>query len=117
MTLSISLPEDAEAGLKCRATVAGTDVNTYLEQLIARELAAPLSLIEAAEPIAQAVDASNVTDDEFTAILVQSRDASASTVITGDNGTNANSCGIRLRCLPPRGRTSPHPISTMPRTR
>jgi hypothetical protein len=36
---------------------------------------APLSLAEAAEPLARAVDAAGVSDDEFTSILVQARDA------------------------------------------
>jgi hypothetical protein len=66
MTLTISLPGDAESRLKERARAAGQDVTQYVEQLIAKELVAPLSLAEAAEPIAGAVDATNLTDDEFT---------------------------------------------------
>jgi predicted DNA-binding protein len=74
MTLTISLPGDAEARLKERAKAAGQDVTKYVEELIARELVALLSLADAAEPLARAVDAVGVTDDEFTAILVDARD-------------------------------------------
>jgi hypothetical protein len=75
MTLIISLPSDAEAKLRARARAAGRDVSQYVEQLIARELVAPLSLAEAAEPRARAVEASGVSDAQFTATLVEARDA------------------------------------------
>jgi hypothetical protein len=58
-----------------RAKAAGQDVLAYLEQIIARELAAPLSLMEAAEPIARAVDAAGVSDAEFTSALTEVRNA------------------------------------------
>jgi hypothetical protein len=75
MTVTISLPSDAEARLRARAEAAGQDVTQYVEQLIARELVAPLSLAEAAEPLAKAVEAANISDDEFTSLLVEARDA------------------------------------------
>jgi len=75
MTLTISLPQDAEARLKERARAVGQDVGKYVEELISKELQAPLSLAEAAEPIARAVDASGVSDEEFTFIVVEARDA------------------------------------------
>lgn len=75
MTLTISLPSDAEARLRQRARAEGKDVAQYVEQIIAKELEAPLSLVEAAEPLARAVDASGVSDDEFTTILNDARDA------------------------------------------
>jgi len=75
MALTISLPSDAESRLRERARTAGQDVTQYVEQLITKELVAPLSLAEAAEPLARAVDAAGVSDDEFTSILVQARDA------------------------------------------
>ncbi len=75
MTLTISLPGDSETRLKERAKAAGQDVTQYVEQLINRELSAPLSLVEASEPFARAVDAVGVTDDEFTAALTEARDA------------------------------------------
>jgi hypothetical protein len=46
-----------------------------LEHLIARELAAPLSLVEASEPLARAVDAAGASDDEFDAALIEARGA------------------------------------------
>ena len=75
MTLTISLPGDAESRLKERARAAGQDVTQYVEQLIAKELVAPVSLAEAAEPIARAVEAVNLTDDEFTSSLIGALDA------------------------------------------
>jgi ADP-heptose:LPS heptosyltransferase len=75
MTLIISLPSDAEEKLQERAQAAGKDVKQYVEQLIVKELVAPLSLAEAAEPLARAVEAAGVPDDEFTAILNNARDA------------------------------------------
>jgi len=74
MTLSILLPPDAEARLRERARASGQDVAEYVRQLISRELEAPLSLLEAAEPFARAVDAAGVSDEEFTDILVKARD-------------------------------------------
>jgi hypothetical protein len=75
MTLTISLPHDAESRLRERARAAGQEVTQYVEQLIAKELSAPLSLAEASEPLARAVDAAGISDDEFTSILVEARDA------------------------------------------
>ncbi|HZL37057.1 MAG TPA: ribbon-helix-helix protein, CopG family [Tepidisphaeraceae bacterium] len=73
--MTISLPSDAEAALRERARAAGQDVSQYIERLIARELVAPLSLAEASEPLARAVDAAGATDDEYTSVLVDARDA------------------------------------------
>ena len=75
MTLTISLPSEAEARLRQRARAAGQELGHYVEQLIVRELAAPLSLAEASEPLARAVDAAGVSDDEFVSILTEARDA------------------------------------------
>jgi len=75
MALTISLPSDAEFRLRERARAAGQDVTQYVQELITKELVAPLSLAEAAEPLAQAVDAAGVSDDEFTSALIEARDA------------------------------------------
>jgi len=75
MTLMISLPADAEIRLRERARAAGKDVNEYAEQLLVNELVAPLTLAEAAEPLARAVDASGVSDEEFRSLIVEARDA------------------------------------------
>src|SRR4051812_39163687 len=75
MTLTISLPSDSETRLKERARAAGQDLTRYVEQLIEKDLAAPLSIPDAAEPLAKAVDAAGVTHDRFTSILEEARDA------------------------------------------
>jgi hypothetical protein len=75
MTLTISLSEDAEAVLRERARVAGQDVVQYVQQLITRELVAPLSLADAAEPLARAVDSAGISDEELLSTLEEARDA------------------------------------------
>jgi hypothetical protein len=75
MSLTISLTPDAEARLKERARAEGKNVVEYVEELIARELMAPITLVQAAEPFARAVDESGISDDEFTSILNEARDA------------------------------------------
>ena len=61
--------------LRQRANAAGEDLAHYVERLVTRELAAPLSLAEAAEPLARAVDAAGATEDEFTQALIDAREA------------------------------------------
>jgi hypothetical protein len=75
MSLIISLPSGAEEKLRERADAAGQDVAKYAESLIIKELEAPLSLAEAAEPLAAAVDATGVSDDEFLSVIQEARDA------------------------------------------
>jgi len=47
MTLTISLPADAETKLRQRANAAGQDMAQFVEQLLAREIAATLSVSRA----------------------------------------------------------------------
>ena len=74
-TLIIEIPSDAEDRLKERAQAAGQEVSQYVGQLITKELAAPLTISEAAEGLARAVDAVGVSDDDFGSTLVEARDA------------------------------------------
>ena len=76
MTLTISLTHDAAARLQERARAAGQDLHEYARGIITRELDVPLSLIDAAEPLAKAVDSASegIGDDEFTSLIVQARD-------------------------------------------
>jgi hypothetical protein len=76
MTVSILLPPDTEAKLRQRAAEAGKDVAEFVSQLIAREVDAPLSIAEAAEPFARAVDASGISEGEFTSLISQALDES-----------------------------------------
>ena len=55
MTLTISIPPNAEAYLRERALAAGQDVSRYVEQLIVKD-------IESGSPLAPAVCA---LDDEY----------------------------------------------------
>jgi hypothetical protein len=74
MTVSLTLPPDTEAKLRQRVAAAGQEVAAYLAGLVAREIDAPLSLAEAAEPFARAVDAAGVDDDELASLITQARD-------------------------------------------
>jgi hypothetical protein len=76
MPLTISLPPDTESRLRERARAVGQDIEQFVERLIASELAAPMSLSAAAEPIARAVDAAGASEDEFTAAIVQALEGS-----------------------------------------
>ncbi|HET6246476.1 MAG TPA: hypothetical protein VFE47_02170 [Tepidisphaeraceae bacterium] len=75
MPLTISLPSSAEEKLRKRADAAGQDVTKYAELLIIKQLDAPQSLAEAAEPLAAAVDASGISDNEFLSVVQDARDA------------------------------------------
>jgi hypothetical protein len=75
MTLNLTLPSEAEARLRERAAAAGQDVERYAETLLMRDLARPLTITEAAEPFAKAVEEAGVTDEELLNILVEARDA------------------------------------------
>lgn len=74
MTLTIALPPEDEKKLSDRAAAAGQDISAYVQDLVRREIDAPLSLLEACEPFARAVDASGVTEQEFMSILSRARD-------------------------------------------
>jgi hypothetical protein len=74
MALTISLPPDAEEDLRKRARAAGQDITGYVEQMVIRELASPLSIVEAAEPLARAVDAAHISEDEFKSVLMDVQD-------------------------------------------
>ena len=65
MTLSIALPPDQEQKLSARAAAAGKDLTTYVQDIIRREISAPLTLIEATESFSHAVDASGISDSEL----------------------------------------------------
>ena len=74
MTVSLPLSPDTEARLRQRAAAAGQELTEYLQDLIEKEVKAPLSITHAAEPFARAVEAAGVTDDEFTSLINQARD-------------------------------------------
>ena len=76
MTLTISLPSDSEKKLVERARAAGQAPEQYAAGLLARELEAPLSLVEAAEPLARAVDTAGASDEQFTEAITEALQAS-----------------------------------------
>lgn len=62
MTVTVSLAPDEEQKLARLAAASGVNPSEYVQQLIKKELDAPLSLLEAAEPFARAVDSSGIGD-------------------------------------------------------
>jgi predicted DNA-binding protein len=74
MIVTITLPPEDEKKLARLAAASGTEPDEYVRRLIKKEIDAPLSLVEAAEPFARAVEASGVNEQDFTSILQQARD-------------------------------------------
>lgn len=74
MAVTIALLPEDEKKLSERAAASGQEVTAYVQELVRREIDAPLSIVEACEPLARAVDAAGVTDDEFTMILTRARE-------------------------------------------
>jgi hypothetical protein len=73
MTLTLSFPPDDERKLARLAKASGTDTAEFVRRLVKKEIDAPISITEAAEPFARAVEASGVSDEEFTSILEEAR--------------------------------------------
>ncbi|MGA3065878.1 MAG: hypothetical protein ABSF29_03420 [Tepidisphaeraceae bacterium] len=73
MTVTIALPPEDERKLARLAAASGTDPAEYVRRLIKKEIDAPLSIVQAAEPFARAVDAGGVSDEEFTDIVKQAQ--------------------------------------------
>jgi putative PIN family toxin of toxin-antitoxin system len=65
MTVTISLRPEEQRKLDQRAAAVGKDVAEYVQQLVRRDVESPLSISQAAEPIAQAVQAAGISDKEF----------------------------------------------------
>ena len=66
MTITLHLPPEEEQEIKQRAALRGQDVDAYVHQLISIEIKKkPVSLFEAAEPFARAIEKSGMTDEEF----------------------------------------------------
>jgi hypothetical protein len=73
MTLSISISAEAEAQLKERAALAGTDVETYAARHLELLAAPPRSLRDISGPIADAVAASGMSEDEISEFLEEEK--------------------------------------------
>lgn len=73
MTVTISLRPEEQKKLSQRAAAAGKDLSEYVHQLVRRDIESPPSIAQAAEPIARAVQASGISDEEFDALIEQAR--------------------------------------------
>jgi hypothetical protein len=70
----VQLSPEREKRLRQRAAAIGKDAEAYAEHLLSRELDVPLSLLEAAEPFADAISSAGVGEDELKDILTHARD-------------------------------------------
>lgn len=73
MTLTIQLPEEAEARLKLRAEAAGEELPVYVERLVSRFADAPIPLETLSGPIYQRFLESGMTDDELSDLLEEAK--------------------------------------------
>jgi hypothetical protein len=73
MTLSISLPPEAEARLKKRASAAGEDLSTYVTKLVTHFTDAPTPLEELSGPIYTKFLESGMTDDELGDVIEKAK--------------------------------------------
>jgi hypothetical protein len=65
MTLSISIPDEAEARLRKRAAAAGQDVGTFVSNLVAHFAGPPTPIEELSGPTYQQFLDSGMSDDEL----------------------------------------------------
>ena len=75
MTLSISISEQAEANLKAKADLAGTDLSSYISTLVEQNAKHPLSLVEISGPVAQDFEKTGMTEDELGDVLETAKHA------------------------------------------
>ena len=73
MTVTISLRPEEQTKLSQRAAAEGKDVAEYVHQLVRRDIESPPSIAQAAEPVARAVRASGISEEEFDALIEQAR--------------------------------------------
>ena len=75
MSITITLPSDAEHRLDDRAKAAGVDVPTYAERLLVSALGKPESIEAISGPMQQQFRDSGMTDDEFGDLLEEAKHA------------------------------------------
>ncbi len=75
MTIILHLSPEEEQEIKKRAASRGQNVDAFVHQLITKEIKTqPVSIFEAAEPFARAVEASGMTDEELTNLVEEIRE-------------------------------------------
>ena len=75
MTLSISISEEAEASLKAKADLAGTDLPSYISNLLEQNAKRPLSLEELSGPVAGDFEKTGMSEDELGDLLETAKHA------------------------------------------
>ena len=73
MTLTIDLPSDLERTVRHQAARRGQDVNGYVLQAVQEKVAKARTIAEICQPIANAVAATGITDQEFDEFFEEAR--------------------------------------------
>lgn len=73
MTLTIDLPSDLERTVRQQAARRGQDVSGYVLQAVQEKVAKARTIAEICQPIANAVAATGITDQEFDEFFEEAR--------------------------------------------
>ena len=73
MTLTIDLPSELEQSVRQQAARRGQDVNRYVLQAVEEKVAKARTIAEICQPIANAVAATGITDQEFDEFFEEAR--------------------------------------------
>jgi uncharacterized protein (DUF1778 family) len=73
MTLTIDLPSDLEQTVRQHAARRGQDVNGFILQAVEEKIAKARTIAEICQPIAKAVAATGITDQEFDEFFEEAR--------------------------------------------
>ena len=73
MTLTIDLPSELEQTVRQQAARRGQDVNGYVFQAVQEKVAKARTIAEISRPIADAVAATGISDQEFDEFFEEAR--------------------------------------------
>ena len=74
MTLTIHLPPEIEAAVRLQAAQRGQDIGAFVVQAVKEKIAKAATFEEVCAPIARAVEASGISDEEFDRFFEERRD-------------------------------------------
>ena len=74
MTVTINLPPDIEKTVRQQAAKNGQEVDAFVLQAVNEKLAKLRSFDEVCAPIAQAIAATGISDDEFDRVFAEARE-------------------------------------------
>ncbi len=74
MTLNIELPPDVESSLQRLAAATGESVDVFVVQAVREKIGRAATFQEICAPFAEAVQASEITEEEFNRFFERSRE-------------------------------------------